>query len=117
MQIINSCARLITINFDGKKYPLMPAGNAVEIPDEARKESKFLQALLKDGSVRVVESDDDGDSGSGDDPLEELRQEAKDLGVEGVTKRWGEAKLREAIEEAKKDADDGDSGSGEGNGE
>lgn len=101
MRVINNCARLITVNIDGKKYKLLPAGSSVEIPDEEAEGSGFLKTLIKDGSVKVLESDASAEK---EDLLADLRQEAKDLGVEGVTKNWGEKKLRAAIEEKKDDS-------------
>jgi hypothetical protein len=54
MKVINKSARLITINFDHKSYDLMPAGDAVEIPSEAKSKCKFLGHLIEDGSVDVL---------------------------------------------------------------
>ena len=54
MKVINKSARLITINFDHKSYDLMPAGDAVEIPSEAKSKCKFLGHLIEDGSVSVL---------------------------------------------------------------
>lgn len=51
MFIKNNSARLITITFEAEEYKLMPAGDAVEIPSAAKKECKFLNILLDDGSV------------------------------------------------------------------
>lgn len=91
MQIINSAARLITINHNGKSYRLLPAGDSVEAP-ESIKDSKFFTLLLREGSVRITDDTVD--------PLQTLRDEAEELGV-SVDKRWGEAKLRQSIEDAK----------------
>ena len=106
MNVINDCARLITINFKGEKYRLLPAGQPVEMPDEAKKDSEFFKSMVADGSVKILpksaaKATDEGD----DDPLADLRAEAIELGVEKVTKVWGKAKLEAAIEEAKADID------------
>ena len=103
MRLINKSARLITITHGGKKYKLMPAGKSVEFPAEEAKKCKFLQILAKQGDVEIVAYEDESE---GDDPLAELREEAKALGIQGVTKRWGEEKLTEAIEKAKADKDE-----------
>ena len=66
MLLLNNVARLITINgpqektFDddhklldvlpGKEYRLMPAGEAVEVPDELCK-CKFVETLIEEGSL------------------------------------------------------------------
>jgi hypothetical protein len=103
MKVINNSARLITINYDHESYPLMPAGKAVEIPDEAREKCKFLSLLIKDGSVTVTE-DSKEDDVSGDEEIQSLRDEAEALGVD-VDNRWGKKKLSEAIESAKSAAE------------
>jgi hypothetical protein len=99
MYVQNKSARLITFVWKSKKYKLMPAGDAVEVPEEA-KASKFLRALEKEGSVTVRASEDQESLLDDIDDLAELREEADDLGIT-VDKRWGESRLREEIEKAK----------------
>ena len=100
MKILNKAARLINFNFGGTKYKLMPAGNSVEVPDEAMG-SKFLKALIELGDVSITEA-----AGSATDEkdeaeaLEALKAEAEALEV-SVDKRWGIKRLKEEIEKAK----------------
>lgn len=94
MKIKNNCARLITINYDFNSYKLMPAGESVEIPDEANTECKFLSLLLADRSVIITEEPKAAKESKSD--LADLIAEAESLGIE-VDKRWGEKKLKEAI--------------------
>ena len=96
MYVRNLAARLITIDWKGIKYPLMPAGDSVEVPDSA-KESKFVQALEKERSIEIKDSESQDDLLDDIDELAPLREEAVELGIK-VDKRWGEAKLREAID-------------------
>jgi hypothetical protein len=99
MLVKNKAPRLIVIDFKGKKYRLMPAGDAVEMPDAAKKESAFLRSLITEGQVAIVSGQQD-DLLEDDDGLDALRTEAEDLGIK-VDKRWGEAKIREAIDAKK----------------
>lgn len=108
MYIINKSARLIDFSWDKEKYRLMPAGEAVEIPDGAMK-SAFLKALIKDGSVSNEDSPEQGDlveevkevekAESDDSEIDGLRTQAEDLGI-AIDKRWGESRLKEEIEKA-----------------
>lgn len=91
MYIINKSARLIDFSFDKVKYRLMPAGNAVEVPNKAM-DSVFLEALIKEGSVKEVENlKSDQQSGA-----DERAKAKKDL----------EAKAMKDLEAAQKKADD-----------
>lgn len=54
MFLKNNEARLISINFKDKRYSLMPAGKAAEVPDAAKK-NKFVATLIESNSVSVVE--------------------------------------------------------------
>ena len=56
----------------------MPAGNAVEVPDDASK-SAFLKALIKDGSV--VEVKELSEEEKAEAKFEALRNQAKMLGI------------------------------------
>jgi hypothetical protein len=103
MFIINRKARLVTFSFEGKEYKFLPAGDAVEVPDEAAKKSPFLANQLKTRSLEKVGGGKQVDLVN-DDELDELREEAALLDIT-VDKRWGIAKLKEKIEEAQK-ADD-----------
>lgn len=110
MHLKNEAARLITINIlEGAvvtPYAILPGENpAVEVPDSAA-QIDFVKALLKNGSLRRVgpdelgiaeidEQDDDGES----DEKAQLIAEAEELGV-AIDKRWGIAKLKEAIDNA-----------------
>ena len=86
MWLTNQSARLITINTDavpnkdnkgvvlsvtpGKKYKLMPAGPAVEVPDKVCK-GKFVTALLQLKSISSSEdkpqAEEPGDDGFPED--------------------------------------------------
>lgn len=94
----NEAARLITINADGQKYQVLPGLNpAVEVPDAVAK-IPFVQALLKNGSLRRA-GEDELEADEGDDEIEALREQAKELGI-SVDKRWGEKRLLEEIAKA-----------------
>ena len=108
MHLKNKAARLITFSWNKEKYRLLPAGDSVPVPDEAKK-SAFLKSLIEDGSVEIVsasdaeldniedtESDDKTDSEA---ELDELRDQASDLGID-IDKRWGSTRLKEEIEKA-----------------
>ena len=95
MKIINKSARLIDFSWNKKKYRLMPAGGAVEVPDEATK-STFLKALIKDGSVATVSKEDTEAA-----ELDALREQAEALGIE-VKDGWDAKKLTAAIKKAEK---------------
>ncbi len=56
MLVKNESARLIVITHDCEEYKLMPAGEAVEMPNAAKKECKFLGLLVDDGSVSIATS-------------------------------------------------------------
>jgi hypothetical protein len=107
MYIINHARRLITLNFDGKSYPLMPAGDAVEVPDDLVKKSDFAKSLIKDRSIAIHSEEGQksliGDN-DGEGELEQLREEAGLLGIE-FDGRWGIAKLTKAITEAQESND------------
>jgi len=102
MLLINKSARLITINHEGEKYRLIPAGKPVAFPSDKAEGCKFLQILVKDGNVDILDGPDKSEAKE-PDPLEGLRDEAEGLGIT-VDKRWGEAKLKEAIDAAKAEA-------------
>lgn len=93
MHVINKSARLIDFSWNKKKYRLMPAGKAVEVPDEAKK-STFLGALLKDGSVEEVKELSKEEKAAIE--LEALQVEAKGLGIE-VKDGWDAKKLAAEI--------------------
>lgn len=102
MHLKNKAARLITVNFDGEKFKILPGENpAVEVPDEAAK-LPFVKALLKSGDLRRVGSDelDEQEEDDGDE-LGELTAQAKALGIK-VDKRWGVERLAEEIAKAQK---------------
>ena len=93
MHIINKSARLITFSWNKKKYPLMPAGKAVEVPDDAMK-SAFLKALMKDGSIE--ESKPLSKEEKAEIELEALREQAASLDIE-VKDGWDAKKLAAEI--------------------
>lgn len=76
MKVKNNCARLIDINFEDEKYRLMPAGESVDMPDEALEKSDFLNALIDDGSVKVTKKPKTSKSSEKDKP-EADKKEAK----------------------------------------
>lgn len=102
MHLKNEAARLITVNFGGEKFKILPGENpAVEVPDEAAK-LPFVKALLKSGDLRRVGSDELGEQEEdGDDGLDELTAQAKALGIK-VDKRWKAERLAEEIAKAQK---------------
>jgi len=79
MHIINKSARLIDFSWNKKKFRLMPAGNAVEVPDKAI-ESKFLKALMKDGDIVEVKELTKEEKEA--IKLENLQRDATSLGIE-----------------------------------
>jgi hypothetical protein len=88
----------------------MPAGPAVEVPDDA-KDSKFLQALEKDRSVEITKSSSQGNLLDKTDERDPLRDRITELGGK-PNKTWGAAKLQEEIkrledEKAKADLEGG----------
>lgn len=108
MKIINKAARLITFAFKKEKYKLLPAGGAVEVPDEAEDESQFLKTLLRDGSVRIFDYVDEEKAEEkakaeakeeAEKAVDTLRVKASNLGVD-LDMRWGESRLKEEIEKA-----------------
>jgi len=96
MEVINNAARLITYSFKKEKYKLMPAGDPVEIPDEAKDESPYLKTLLANGTLAIVEGEAKAEA---EKAIATLREEAEGLGID-VDKRWGETRLKEEIEKA-----------------
>ena len=106
MLVRNLAARLITLDWKGKKYPLMPAGNAVPVPNDA-KDSKFLQALEKDRSVEINESSSQGNLLEGTDDRDPLRDRLVELGGK-LNKTWGVARLNDEI----KKLEDANAGAG-----
>ena len=93
MHIINKSARLIDFSWNKKKYRLMPAGSAVDVPDDAMK-STFLKALIEDGSIgKVAEVSKEEQA---EIELEALREQAKSLGVV-VKDGWDAKKLTAEI--------------------
>lgn len=110
MHLKNEAARLITINtMEGERlvqYRILPGENpAVEVPESVAK-IDFVKALLKNGSLRRVGSDElEGVDLEKDDPVEDseeidlLRIEAEELGI-NVDKRWGINRLKEEIAKA-----------------
>lgn len=111
MHLKNEAARLITINtMEGERlvqYRILPGENpAVEVPESVAK-IDFVKALLKNGSLRRVGSDElsGADDDSSDEEQEDgeeidlLRTEAEELGI-NVDKRWGINRLKEEIAKA-----------------
>lgn len=101
----NICKQLITVNHDGKSYPLIPAGEVVEIPDSIleSKRAKWFKGL-EDAKMIDVSSIIDQEPELSERHLElkemkvgELRDMAKDMyGITG-TSRMKEDDLIEAI--------------------
>lgn len=110
MHLKNEAARLITINtMEGERlvqYRILPGENpAVEVPESVAK-IDFVKALLKNGSLRRVGSDElEGVDLEKDELVEDseeidlLRTEAEELGI-NVDKRWGINRLKEEIAKA-----------------
>lgn len=110
MHLKNEAARLITINtMEGERlvqYRILPGENpAVEVPESVAK-IDFVKALLKNGSLRRVGSDElEGvdlekeDSAEDSEEIDLLRTEAEELGI-NVDKRWGINRLKEEIAKA-----------------
>ena len=98
MHIINKSARLIDFSWNKKKYRLMPAGKAVEVPDDATK-STFLKALMTDGSIAEVKELTKEEQAEIE--LEALREEATGLGIE-VKDGWDAKKITAEIKKAEK---------------
>jgi len=98
MHIINKSARLIDFSWNKKKYRLMPAGKAVEVPDDATK-SAFLKALIKDGSIEEVKELTKEEKAEIE--LEALREQATGLGIE-VKEDWDAKKLAAEIKKKEK---------------
>lgn len=76
----------------GESYQLLPAGDAIEVPDVIAK-GDYAQALIKSGEIVVAstpsESKDDGLDELNDD---ELKAHAELMGVT-IDKRWGRNKI------------------------
>jgi len=104
MHIINKSARLIDFSWNKKKYRLMPAGKAVEVPDDAMN-SVFLKALIKDGSISEVKELTKEEKEA--IKLENLQRDAKSLGIE-FDEEWTAKDLASEIElvELHKQAED-----------
>ena len=113
MLLKNQVPRLITINAEtlpngkrGKAYQIKPGNNpAVEVPDAVCKGNKFVELLIKDGSLKVVTKaasvevpDEEVEPGPYDDmDKSELKDYAETLGID-VKKSWGRPKLIAEIE-------------------
>ena len=93
MFIKNKSARLIDFSWNKKKYRLMPAGKAVEVPDDASK-SAFLKALIKDGDVSEVKEVSKEEKAAIE--LEALQEQAVSLGIE-IKDGWDAKKLTAEI--------------------
>lgn len=97
MLLKNAAARLITVNHreeDGTviSYDILPGDNpAVEVP-KTHAQSDFVKANIANGSLIVLAADTEDDA----DELDDLREQAKALGIK-VDKRWGEDRLLEEI--------------------
>lgn len=98
MFVKNESRRLIDFSWNKKKYRLMPAGKAVEVPDEAKK-STFLGALIKSKDVSIVAKISKEEKAAA--KLEELKEKAVSLGVE-VKDDWDANKLTAEIKKAEK---------------
>jgi len=98
MFVKNESKRLIDFSWNKKKYRLMPAGKAVEVPDEAKK-STFLGALIKSNDVSIVVELSKEEKAAIE--LESLHAEAKDLGIE-IKDGWDAKKLAAEIKKAEK---------------
>ena len=117
MILKNNSKRLITINSKmnitkhpttkqvlgatpGKFYNLMPAGPAVEVPDEMC-DTRYVKVLIASGDItaKVEVDEDETESSSG---LMELQKEtlvelATEIGVD-VHARWNKSEIVTAIE-------------------
>ncbi len=104
MHIINKAARLIDFSWNKKKYRLMPAGKAVEVPDDAMK-SVFLKSLIEDRSIEVVKELTNEEKA--EIKLENLQRDATALGIK-FDNNWDAKKLSSEIEfvELRKQATD-----------
>lgn len=122
MFIKNKSARLVTFTWKGEKFPLMPAGKAVEVPDEA-KDSVFLNALIDSGDLAktsktkapVLSDEEKAQKKEDAEKAKEAEKEAKKLAAAEVLKAlqdkatelkiefddtWTAKKLTAAIEKA-----------------
>lgn len=107
MLLKNTSRRLITINVPGKDgknvaTKILPGENpAVEIPDELGK-TKFVKALIKDGSLSIqlpVEDDDEESNGTDleSKSKDELKTLAEMMTIE-VTSKMTKQDLIDAIQ-------------------
>lgn len=112
--ILNNSRRPLVLP-DGRNLPM---GVVTNVPDEAWRLFRghvVVQAWLASGSINIIgpdavqptkpdhaDSDDDDEPENDDtfDPMAALREAAVELGVT-VDGRWGEARLRREIEEAR----------------
>lgn len=81
MLLINKSARLITLSWEDKKYPLMPAGSSVEVPNGAGK-SAFLKSLIESGDIAKVSESKPTKAELEAEALEVLREKATSLDIE-----------------------------------
>jgi len=126
MLIKNKSARLIGFSWNKVKYNLMPAGPAVEVPDDAAKsaflkgllrskdvekvvklskevpdnaaKSAFLKGLLRSKDVEKVVKLSKEELAAAE--LEGLRDQAISLGIE-VNEKWGSKKISAEIAKKK----------------
>lgn len=120
MLLKNNAKRLIIINYKhdvkrnkdgepvntilaGQSWKLIPAGDPVDVPDEAC-EQDYVQELIEKNDLVIAatpkkkaEKKDDGEE------KQQLRDELELLGVE-VDSRWGVKKLKEKLAEAEEAA-------------
>ena len=103
MHIINTSKRLIDFSWNRKKYRLMPAGDAVEVPDSAMG-SAFLKSLIKDGEISEVKEMTAAEKTAA--KLSQLQTDAKALGIEfddDTSAKDLTAAIKEAEEEKKEE--------------
>lgn len=105
MLLKNKATRLITINgamknsMRGEAYQIKPGNNpAVEVPDELCEGNKFVEALIKDGSLVVmdkpatVETSDETTSEYDDMTKSDLKEYAESLGID-VKSAWSKSEI------------------------
>lgn len=103
MKVKNIVARLITVDIEGTKYKFLPAGAAVDVPNDAKKKSPYFATMIKDRFLEVVTTGSDDDlvdqaaKEAEKAKKDELMDQAKELGIDAKG-TWGIKKLQEEID-------------------
>ncbi len=110
MLLKNKSARLITVNgtmvnnMRSKVYKISPGDNpSVEIPDEVCKGNKFIQGLIKDGSLERVSAEITVEDGAEREPSQyddmnkaDVKTYAETLEID-VKSSWSKDKIIDEI--------------------